>query len=399
MKRYIEIVYDNSGSMDGYIGNKKKCQIAQELFNKEILPLIGLSDDQIVLRLLSNDCSKYHSEATSLPNDKTEMLRIIKSINNGGTTPLIYTIHDAIEECRKTTADKHLIFVLTDGDDTCNTKINEIISQDLIDKYVRFYNVLLVQLAVDSTISKNNLTAITNYIGGYTISLDAHESVTDMRTKIKKALSVSGFSNKMPLEYCFNSLSGNDLTWDEICNTGIAFHQAYFLFEKKLISWKPDVKTEISRLNHAELAFVFGLYFKTGLPEDLVKTMLAQLRKPYHYSHDCIYWDFSSARWKYFVPQNKTYQINNPDAIKDENSKSNTDFEKGNSLDSLEDNYEELYFYDDVYKVISSDKFNTTEPTFELINVTNQSFTSLKPKVLNVGDNVIFRGANEKHNS
>ena len=38
MKRYIEIVYDNSGSMNDRVGNKKKYEIAQELFEKDILP-------------------------------------------------------------------------------------------------------------------------------------------------------------------------------------------------------------------------------------------------------------------------------------------------------------------------------------------------------------------------
>jgi hypothetical protein len=32
MKRYIEIVYDNSDSMENRVGNKLKYEIAQELF-------------------------------------------------------------------------------------------------------------------------------------------------------------------------------------------------------------------------------------------------------------------------------------------------------------------------------------------------------------------------------
>ena len=36
MKRYIEIVYDNSGSMKNRVGNKLKYEIAQELFEKKI---------------------------------------------------------------------------------------------------------------------------------------------------------------------------------------------------------------------------------------------------------------------------------------------------------------------------------------------------------------------------
>ena len=42
--------------------------------------------------------------------------------------------------------------------------------------------------------------------------------------------------------------------------------------------------------------------------------MLKQLIKPYYYSSDCIYWDFSAARWKYFKEQYNVKQVDNPDA-------------------------------------------------------------------------------------
>jgi len=64
MKRYIEIVYDNSSSMNGRVGNRKKCEIAQELFERDILPSIGLRGDEVILRLLRNGCK----EGTSLQN-------------------------------------------------------------------------------------------------------------------------------------------------------------------------------------------------------------------------------------------------------------------------------------------------------------------------------------------
>jgi hypothetical protein len=53
MKRYIEIVYDNSGSMENRIAvnGKIKYEIAQELFEKDILPIIGKKGDTVVLRL------------------------------------------------------------------------------------------------------------------------------------------------------------------------------------------------------------------------------------------------------------------------------------------------------------------------------------------------------------
>jgi hypothetical protein len=78
MKRYIEIVYDNSGSMNDRVGNKKKYEIAQELFEKDILPSIGLKGDQVVLRLLRNGCEDSVSNAETLPNQRNLMLNRIK---------------------------------------------------------------------------------------------------------------------------------------------------------------------------------------------------------------------------------------------------------------------------------------------------------------------------------
>jgi hypothetical protein len=149
MKRYIEIVYDNSGSMTDHIGNRTKYEIAQELFEKEILPSVAMKGDEVVLRLLRKECESEKSHAESLTiqygTNRKAMLSRIKTINHDQSTPLFYTIYDSIEACKKETADQYLIFVLTDGDDTCGVKIEELIDQDIIDKYVKFYKVLLVQ--------------------------------------------------------------------------------------------------------------------------------------------------------------------------------------------------------------------------------------------------------------
>ena len=118
MKRYIEIVYDNSGSMNDRVGNKKKYEIAQELFEKDILPSIGLRGDQVVLRLLRNGSEDSISIAETLPNQRNLMLNRIKGINHDQSTPLFYTVFDSVEACRNVRADEYLIFVLTDGDDT-----------------------------------------------------------------------------------------------------------------------------------------------------------------------------------------------------------------------------------------------------------------------------------------
>lgn len=318
MKRYIEIVYDNSGSMKNFIGGRAKYEIAQELFEKEILPTVGKAGDEVVLRLLSTNCDYNRSLGESLTkqfgNNRIAMLNRIKAIQHDQMTPLLYTIYDAIQACKNQIADECLIFVLTDGDDTCQVKMANLIDQQTIDKYVKYYKVLLVQLAVDSSISSNNLTAITSYLGGQSVRLGRSSNVSDMRNKMRRALKTSGFSSRLPLEHCYEEQFGPEQSWAELKAMGIDFYQALLLYNKDLLSWEPTKNKQVTALEFAELKFLYGLCFKTGLPDSYVITMLAQLKRPYYYSYDCIYWDFSVARWKYFIPQNKLEQMENPDA-------------------------------------------------------------------------------------
>ena len=347
MKRYIEIVYDNSGSMTDHIGNRTKYEIAQELFEKEILPTVAMKGDEVVLRLLRKECESEKSHAESLTiqygTSRKAMLNRIKTINHDQSTPLFYTIYDSIEACKKETADQYLICVLTDGDDTCGVKIEELIDQDIIDKYVKFYKVLLVQLAIDSKTSSNNLTALTSYLGGQTVVLRRNDSGSTMRNKMKKALNSSGFSLKLPLEHCYENQPGFEKSWEELESIGIDFHQALLLYNKDVLSWLPESSKQVSALELAELKFLFSLYFKSGIPDGLVLTMLAQLKKPYYYSHDCIYWDFATARWKYFIPQNIINQMENPDA---RNEYGVNDMKLNNHLRDRLETYDDYQVYE-----------------------------------------------------
>ena len=69
MKRYIEVVYDNSLSMNENIGTRPKYEIARDLFEKEILPTIGFLGDHVVLRYFNGMCAKSNSIAEALPNN------------------------------------------------------------------------------------------------------------------------------------------------------------------------------------------------------------------------------------------------------------------------------------------------------------------------------------------
>lgn len=381
MKRYIEVVYDNSGSMNDRVGNKKKYEIAQELFEKDILPSIGLKGDQVVLRLLRSGCEDSVSNAETLPNQRNLMLNRIKGINHDQSTPLFYTVFDSVEACRNIRADEYLIFVLTDGDDTCGVRIEDLIDEDTLKKYVRFYKVLLVQLAVNSPISRNNLTAFTNALGGQAISLDSSDSIPQMRKKLKLALNVSGFTNKFPLEHCFDNLPGFDVAWEEIEEAGINFHQAMLLHQKGLLTWMPDFNLGVSTLQFAELRFLFSLLFKSGIPEDLLKTMLSQLKKPYYYSFDCIYWDFASARWRYFIQQNQIQQLPNKEARFD-------DYPERNKMREFDERHSH-YLDSETYRV---EQAPTIMPAFQLIRE-DLADLDFKPhtKILKEGDRVIFK--------
>ena len=391
MNRYIEIIYDNSGSMNDYIGNKPKYEIAQELFEKEILPTIAIKGDHIVLRLLRKECASdisYSESFTQLyGTNRKKMLERIKEIHHDQSTPLFYTIADAINACKTVIADKYLIFVLTDGDDTCTVKMEELIDQDIIDKYVKYYDVLLAQLAINSKTSSNNLTALTSYLGGQTVLLESKDSITSMRNKLKKGLTISGFSTKLPIEHCYTHQPGFDLSWDEIQNKGIDFHQVLYLYHKGVLSWQPDISKQVSAIELSELKFLFALYYTTAVPESLILTMLAQLKKPYYYSHDCIYWDFSVARWKYFAPQNLVKQVDNPDAQTEDGQ-----FEAVNKMfdDELETetyDHNELQTYDE-YQVYRVDYANTDAPAVVLKPLGRKSKWNIE---LKLGDLVKFK--------
>jgi hypothetical protein len=200
-----------------------------------------------------------------------------------------------------------------------------------------------------------------------------------MRKKLKLALNISGFTNKFPLEHCFDKLPGFDVSWEEIEDTGINFHQAMLLHQKGLLTWMPNFNLGLSTLQFAELRFLFSLLFKSGIPEDLLKTMLSQLKKPYYYSFDCIYWDFANARWRYFPEQNVIQQLPNPEAQSE-------DFPEKKQFRKI-DHHHSQYREHTTYRV---DLLPTILPTFELVNEIDRD-GPVKTKVLKPGDVVVFK--------
>ncbi len=250
---------------------------------------------------------------------------------------------------------------------------------------------VLVQLAVESSKSRNNLTAFTNYLGGQTIQLDSHDSVAKMRTKLKKALRLSHFSDKIPLERCFEKKDEYRISWEEVENKNILYHQALLLFHKNYLSWQPEINTKITALQLEELKFLYGLCFSTGLPDTMVASMLTQLEKPYYYSHDCIYWDFSSARWRYFIPQNQVEQLENPDALHEDKLEEIRNLDNSHEYDH--NGVEQWYKDHMVYTVEVVPTFNNLR--FRLRSERRKSEESLfvnstRPIILKPGDKIQF---------
>jgi hypothetical protein len=95
-------------------------------------------------------------------------------------------------------------------------------------------------------------------------------------------------------------LPGDLVYWKDIEAMGIQLHQARVLYDEHFLSWKPEYPMRVSPLQLAELKFLYGIRFKTGIGVEMMRTMLSQLVKPYYYNSNCIYWHFEEARWKYF---------------------------------------------------------------------------------------------------
>jgi hypothetical protein len=154
-----------------------------------------------------------------------------------------------------------------------------------------------------------------------------------MNRIVSKALVRTGFSSRLPLDPCFTRVKGFPVAWKELeKQEGFDFHQACLLWQEGLLSWKPEPDMQVDPTQAAELRFVYGVRVRSMLPETLVKAMFQQLQKPYHYSHDCIYWDFGKGRWRYFPDKAALNVFEHPDNETDGNDNRDVLFDKPASL-------------------------------------------------------------------
>ena len=296
---YFEIVFDDSGSMDTPLAGSTRLDVAKDLFEKDIFPLID-NNTEVAVRLLRNDCggeSEYHKFGTK----RLDCLEFIRGIYATKGTPLFNTMKDALATTLTNSAVEKTIFVLTDGEDTCGLPIDKVLTK-AEQQYFKQINVILAQFAVSGSYAVNQLSHLANTIGAKTFNFasGAGASISSIRTELKTALNVVGMNRNEPLRHCFEELPGDLVYWKDIEAMGIQLHQARVLYDEHFLSWKPEYPMRVNPLQLAELKFLYGIRFKTGIGVEMMRTMLSQLVKPYYYNSNCIYWHFEEARCKYF---------------------------------------------------------------------------------------------------
>lgn len=386
MSRYIEIIFDNSGSMTSYEGSKPKHKIAKEIFNDSVLPHLGKKGDELVLRTLRKGCegiSVVHK--FSFKKQLKKEIEEIHDFNNN--TPLYLTIKDSIKACSLSKKSEKSIFILTDGDDNCSRSLDKVLTQEELKlKEEINIEIILVQFVVKSKISRNNLSALSQRLKAQNVVINSGEIKTPslIKNNLTNALIKSGINKTSKLPHCFDFIEGDNsssIAWDTIeASDGIDFYLAELLHKEKLLSWKPIYTKSISETQLAELNFLYTLRFKNNLPESLVKQMLSQLKKPYKYTHDCIYWNFESRKWEYHKKETEISVLDNPDAYDDDNYYKHSYFsEEPKEKDN------EIFEPNLLYSVIEN---KTNYPSFSLIK---NRHDVLHVKELKDGDIVCFK--------
>jgi len=89
-----------------------------------------------------------------------------------------------------------------------------------------------------------------------------------------------------------------ELNTYSLAASGLSQFQAAELFQSGLLSFDPFVKQEFAGYDIDEMAFLKKLYFESGLPRNMVASMLKKLPRPYRYSFDNIYWCLGEQKWK-----------------------------------------------------------------------------------------------------
>ena len=391
MKRYIEVIFDNSYSMMTMVANKQKHEHAKQIFKDVVLPFLDFNSDDVAFRLLRNGCEGF-SKAVKMADSKELSQNVYGVVNYNNNTPLFHTIRDSIDTCQQNSGsyDKMLIFALTDGEDNCIDYMEEVFDELELKKLGIELDMLLVQFAVDSEIQTNNLNGFSQFIGAQTIQVNGNQLVDYKlaKSRLNKALSKSVLNNSYLLPHCFDtSLKGKNYTWNELELQGYLRYWAGVLFREGLIQWDPTAHNSLNEAEFRELKFLCALRFKSGFPAELMKRMFLQLSSPYYYCLDEMYWDFADAKWKFFPTIPKVEPIINPDRYKEiDDSPLSIQNNKFSSNIASRNNYRdhfEKYGEGNCYEVI---RHNEDKLTFSL----EPTDISKNMKTLMEGDRITF---------
>ena len=385
MSRYIEIIFDNSGSMLSLENGKEKQLLAKEIFNKVVSPQLGKRGDEMVLRTLRKGCngnstvSKFYKKS-----QLQDQLNKITDFNNN--TPLYLTIKDSIKACSESDKKEKFIFILTDGDDNCGGALESVLSKEelrLKDKFNT--DVILVQFAVTSNISQNNLSSLSQKLNAQNVIISQNDlgDMKKIETKLNRAFINSGIDKNSKLSYCLEYIDQFDFlqeSWDGLeLIENYDFYLAELLHKEKLLSWKPSLKKKITKLQFLELEFVYTLRFKNNLPESLVKQMLSGLNRPYRYSHKCIYWDFELRKWRYHKKASELKIIDNPESKNDDRIES--------FREVFDDEQWQLFNEGQLYQVELNRRTNM--PTFSINKISKKEMRS--DDVLGLRDGAVIK--------
>ena len=383
MKRYIEIVMDNSGSMlSNLTATQSRMAVAKELFKKEVFPQLS-PDDSVCIRTLRGHCSGTSVARRTAYNMLEQTIDSIRP--ELGCTPLFNTVKDAVQACKTAPAAEKIIFVLTDGDDTCSVDSTNFFTPDEL-KYIRTLNVVLMQFAVDSTTTRNNLKWFASGMGAQTFSVGVtgRTDFSTMRADLRSGLGNAGII-RGGVAVNPNPVPDYSLTWEELQNRGILFYQAELLHNESFLSWKPALGLKLDGKQWSELLFLWSLRFGNGLPVEIIRTMLSGLQKPYTYSQSGVYWDFEKTRW--IAPEPKPLQrLPNPEAEKEDLP------ERNRAYREVMDAYEENEYYE--VEMVRQENLAGT-PGYKLVKWNPQTEmkvvpNKIKSKKLKEGDIVQF---------
>jgi hypothetical protein len=298
--KYFEIVFDNSASMGKDLAGSTRIKVAKDLFLNDILPNVD-QNTLLAVRLLRHECSgtsTYNFFGANV-NDCVSFILGIQPI--GRHTPLYNTMKDALHTTSSQQASEKTIFVLTDGGDNCGLSVDQVLTVEER-KWFRQINVILAQFTVSEGTEVNQISHFANSIGARTFRFGSNPNMdaAAIRSELKVELQKAGLTGKGKLNPCFENLSGDSIQWAQIEAMGFNLHQAVVLYQEDCLSWMPKYSENVSPTQFAELKFLYGIRFTSGISSAVMKAMLDQLQKPYYYSSNCIYWHFEEARWKYF---------------------------------------------------------------------------------------------------